>query len=164
MKSEILFVGSNSFYRKAYKYLLDEGFNVTIYGPGYSKGISKGEYLDNRILRKYYSSAKIVLNDTRDGMKEFGFISNRIFDASACETLVISDYMKEIEDIYGDSVPMFKTKEELVNLVEYFLDPKNEEERKNKAKKARDITLRHFTAENAANDFIKVFNDIEGVK
>ena len=145
LKSDVFFVGVNTHYRKAWKYLLEEGIDVTIYGPYYPEGISKGDYLDNRLLGKYYSSAKIVLNDTRDGMKKYGFIGNRIFDASASGALVISDYMKEIEDIYGDSVVMWKTKEELVEKVKYYLNPKNDEERKEKANRAREITLKHFT-------------------
>jgi len=160
LATDILFVGINSFYRKAYKYLLDENIDVTIYGPGYDNGISKGEYLDNRILRKYYSSAKIVLNDTRDGMKKYGFISNRIFDATACGTLVISDYMKEIEDVFGDSVPMWKTKEELVNLVKYYLDPQNEKERIEKANRAREITLNNFTSEIMAKKLQNIIYNI----
>ena len=164
LKSDVLFVGVNAFYRKAYKYLLDENIDVTIFGPNYDEGISKANYLDNRILRKYYSSAKIVLNDTRDGMKEYGFISNRIFDASACGSLVISDYVKEIEDIYGDSIPMWKTKDELIKFVKYYLDPKNEKERIEKAKKARDITLNNFTAEIANSSFMKIINSIEDVR
>ena len=86
-------------------------------------------------------------------MKEYGFISNRIFDASACETLVISDYMPEIEEIYGDTVPMYKSKEELIELVKYYLDDAHEKERKDKAKRAREITIRNFTSEKAAQSF-----------
>ncbi|MBQ8751366.1 MAG: glycosyltransferase [Alphaproteobacteria bacterium] len=163
LQNDVLFVGMNSFYRKAWKYVYEAGLPITIYGPGYPDGISKGEYLDNRILRKYYSSAKIVLNDTRDGMKDYGVISNRIYDASASGSLVISDYMKEIEDIYGDSIPMWKSKEELIELVKYYLDPKNESERIEKANRAREITLKNFTADIFANKLneiiIKVKND-----
>ncbi len=145
LETDVIFVGVNAFYRKAVHYLREAGIDVNIYGPNFDDGVAIKEYLDNRVLRKYYSSAKIVLNDTRDGMKNFGFISNRIFDASACGSLVISDYMKEIEEIYGDSIPMWKTKEELIQLVRYYLDPKNEDERKEKIKKAQEITLKNFT-------------------
>lgn len=160
-KSEVLFVGANTFYRKAPNILLSANLPITIYGPSYPDGISKGDYLDNRVLGKYYASAKIVLNDTREGMIKHGFISNRIFDASACGALVISDYMKEIEEIYGDSVPMWKTSEELVELVKYYLDPKNEAERRRKAKKAQEITLKNFTLEIAGQKFINVIEDIK---
>ena len=123
LKSDVLFVGANTFYRTAVPFLQQRGIAVDVYGPKWPIGTAKANYADNRILRKYYSSAKIVLNDTREGMKRFGFISNRIFDATACGTLVISDYMPEIEAIYGDSVPMYKNGDELARLVRYYLDP-----------------------------------------
>ena len=74
-------------------------------------------------------------------MKDFGFISNRIFDATACKAFVISDYMPEIEKLYGDSVPMYKNKAELLNLLDYYL--KHPEERHQKAERAYEITLKY---------------------
>lgn len=159
LKSEVLFVGMNNFYRTAVPALLQRGIKVDVYGPNWPQGVAKADYADNQILRKYYSSAKIVLNDTREGMKQFGFISNRIFDASACGTLVISDYMPEIEQIYGDSVPMYRTEDELYHLVKYYLT--HDEERIEKAQKAREITLRNFTAEKAAAQFIDIIHSLK---
>lgn len=160
LKSDVLFVGANTFYRTAVPFLQQRGIAVDVYGPKWPIGTAKANYADNRILRKYYSSAKIVLNDTREGMKRFGFVSNRIFDATACGTLVISDYMPEIETIYGDSVPMYKNGDELARLVRYYLDPAHERERREKAARAREITLRHFTAEQAAEKFRKIINEV----
>ena len=93
-----------------------------------------------------------------------GVISNRIFDGTACGTLVISDYMPEIEAIYGDSVPMWKTEKELVNLIKYYLDPKHEEERLEKAQRAREITLKNFTAKQAAEKFEQIIEDVRREK
>ncbi len=159
--SDVLFVGINAFYRHAAHILLKHGLPVTIYGPGWPDGIAKGHYLDNRILHKYYSSAKIVLNDTRDGMKQFGFISNRIFDATACGALVISDYMPEIAAVYGDTVPMYRNEDELVALVKYYLDPAHDGERREKAARAREITLMNFTAEKAAKRFEEIIRNVK---
>ena len=164
VKSEVFFVGKNSFYRKAVPALLKAGLPVTVYGPYWDKGVAKGEYLDNRLLYKYYSSAKIVLNDTREGMKKYGFVSNRIYDATACGALVISDYMPEIEEIYGDSVPMWKTEEELIELVKYYLNPEHEQERKEKAERARQITLKNFTSDIAARQFLQIFDKVKNNK
>lgn len=164
LATDVLFVGNATFYRKAPNILLDNGIDVTIYGDGWHDSICAGKYIDNKILRKYYSSAKIVLNDTRDEMKNFGFISNRIFDATASGALVISDYMKEIEEVYGDSVLMWKTDEELVQLVKYYLDPKNEEERLAKAKKAQQITLENFTIDRTIDKFNDVIDKVKKLK
>lgn len=161
LKSDVLFVGANTFYRTAVPFLQQHGIAVDVYGPKWPIGTAKANYADNRILRKYYSSAKIVLNDTREGMKRFGFISNRIFDATACGTLVISDYMPEIEAIYGDSVPMYKNGDELARLVRYYLNPAHEPERREKAARAREITLRYFTAEQAAEKFQEIIHNIK---
>jgi len=158
-KSEVFFVGVKAFYREAAPILLKHGLPVTIYGPLWGED-AKGNFVDNRELYKHYAAAKIVLNDTRAGMKAYGVISNRIFDATAAGALVISDYMPEIEEIYGDSVVMYKTEEELVRLVKYYLDPANEAKRLEKAKRAREITLKNFTAEKAAARFDEIIKEI----
>jgi spore maturation protein CgeB len=164
LKSEVLFVGNYSAYRQAVPTLLKENIPLSIYGDAWPEGVAKERYIDNRILRKYYSSAKIVLNDTRADMRKLGFISNRIFDATACGTLVISDYMKEIEEIYGDAVPMWKTTDELIALVKYYLDPVHEAERLDKAKRAREITLQNFTSDIAAQKFQAIIDDVKKKK
>jgi spore maturation protein CgeB len=57
--------------------------------------------------------------------------------------MVISDYMPEIKEAYGDTIPMYKNKEELKTLLNYYLN--NESERKALAKQAQKITLEKFT-------------------
>jgi glycosyltransferase involved in cell wall biosynthesis len=164
LKTDILFVGINHPWRKAPLIALKHGFPITIYGPGWPDGVAHNEYVDNDELYKYYSSAKIVLNDTRDEMKLWDIISNRIFDATACGTLVISDYIPAIEEAYGDTVPMYKTEEELVNLLTYYLDPAHEEERLDKARRAREITLQNFTSDIVARQFDTIIKDLKAGK
>ncbi len=163
LKSEVLFVGRNAPYRRAAQIALEHKLPITIYGPHWGND-AKGEFINNRDLPKYYSAAKIILNDSRPEMLVHGVISNRIFDGTACGTLVISDYMPEIEAIYGDSVPMWKTEKELVNLIKYYLDPKHEEERLEKAQRAREITLKNFTAKQAAEKFEQIIEDVRREK
>ncbi len=154
---DILFVGRPGYDRISARWAMESGFEVALFGDGWQdkapKQYFKGGYIDNNELHKYYSSAKIVLNDTREDMKQAGFISNRIFDVTASGGFLISDYMPEIEQFYGDSIPMFESKEELKQLLDYYLA--HPEERKAKAEKARQITLTYFTnkivAENIMN-------------
>ena len=152
LKSEVLFVGTKRQYGSA-DIALKYNLPITVYGPGWG-GLSTKEYIDNKELHKYYSSAKIVLNDHREDMKANGFINNRVFDVTATGSLLISDYMPEIEEIYKDSRPMYKTEEELVELINYYLT--NEKERIEKAQKAKEITLKYFTQKNIG----KLFNEI----
>ena len=158
LKTDILFVGSNWHDRTSLRFALEAGFKVDVYGynwqgivPDY---LYKGAYIKNEDLHRYYASAKIVLNDHRPDMKEKGFVNNRIYDATASGALVISDYIKEIEDVYGDSVPMYKTKEELKKKLEYYLNHENE--RLEKARKAREITLKYFTNKTVAKKILEV--------
>ena len=90
-------------------------------------------------------------------MKRFGFISNRIFDATACKAFVISDYMPEIEEIYGDSVPMYRNAREFKQLTEYYLA--HPEERRKKAEQAYQITRERFAAEAVIGKMAKVLQD-----
>lgn len=152
LMTDILFVGSNWHDRTSLRFALESGFDVDVYGYNWDGKIPdkmyKAPYVANKDLSRYYSSAKIVLNDHRPDMKEAGFINNRIYDATASGALVISDYMPEIEETYGDLVPMYHNKEELAQLLTYYLS--HEEERIQKAQAAREITLKYFTNKNAA--------------
>lgn len=144
---DILFVGRAGYERISALWAMQEGFEVALFGDGWQdkapKEYFKGNFIKNEELHKYYSSAKIVLNDTREDMKKAGFISNRVFDVTASGGFLISDYMPEIEQFYGDSIPMFQTRAELRKLLDYYL--KHPDERTIKAKKAQEITLKFFT-------------------
>lgn len=161
LKSEVLFVGSRPQTRKAPQILLKyPDIPLTVYGPE-SGGLSVAEYVNNNELHKYYSSAKIVLNDHRDDMRQYGFINNRTFDVTASGGFLISDYIPEIEEIYGDSIPMWKTEEELVQLVRYYLAPEHEAERREKAERARQITLKNFTVDKTAHKIHDIISELQ---
>lgn len=154
-KTRVLFIANqwpNRPIRKTVDFAIKTGVELTMYGASWDKHLDKehlswrkGEQIPNDELKYYYSSADIVLNDTRPDMIEVGFISNRIFDATACEAFVISDYMAEIEEIYGDSIPLYRTEEEFKQLIDYYLA--HPEERREKAKRAHQITVERFGAE-----------------
>ena len=147
-KNQVLYVG-NAYkgMRPAVEYAINSHIPISIYGNFWNKLIDqkyiKGLYIDNNELHKYYSNADIVLNDTAPNMKKSGFISNRIYDVSACKGFIITDYMPEVEKIFGDAIPMYKNQQELKELVEYYLA--HPEERKQKAQKAYDIVISHYT-------------------
>lgn len=166
-KTKLLFVGnvwSKEMRRKTVDYAVRNNIDIDIYGKGWRDMLDaqkhyliKGEQIVNDKLKYYYSSADIVFNDTREDMIEAGFISNRIFDVTACGGFIISDYIKEIEEIYGDSIVMYKTEEEFVKLVDYYLA--HPEEREAKAKKAQEITIKNFGAENSIKKMAKVMRN-----
>lgn len=152
--------------RKTVDFALKTGVELTLFGIDWDKHLDethlnwwKGVQVPNDELKYYYSSADIVLNDTRPDMIEAGFISNRIFDATACEAFVISDYMAEIEEIYGDSIPLYRTEEEFKQLIDYYLA--HPEERREKAKRAHQITVERFGAEAFIRRMVDILNQYQ---
>jgi spore maturation protein CgeB len=87
-----------------------------------------------------------------------GLVINRLYDVSATGAFVISKYSPYIEEIFGDSIPMFQTKEDLKNLLDYYLS--HPEERQKKAEKAREITLKNYTNKIISNQFQALFQTI----
>ena len=158
-KSEILFVGNNWFKREIVYMAKKNNLPLTLYGNLFPEGWAKSIWIDNRILRKYYSSAKIVLSDQQKTMKDFGVIVNRVFDATACGTMVVSEWVDEIKDVYGDCVPMYKTEKEFIDIINYYLT--HDKEREEKAKCAQKITLENYTSDTVAKKFDALIDKIK---
>lgn len=165
-KSKVLYIANqwpNMDTRKSMRYALETGVELEVYGKGWGKALDgdkrfwwKKKQLPNEELKYYYSTADIVLNDTRDDMIEAGFISNRVFDVTACKGFLISDYIPEIEEIYGDSIPMYKNKDEFKALIEYYLA--HPEERREKAERAYQITRERFGADKVVKEMLDEMN------
>ncbi len=163
-KSKILYVANqwpDFEMRKTVRYAINNNIEIDIYGTNWddkldekSRYLLKANQLSNDELKYYYSSADIVLNDTREDMIEAGFVSNRIFDVTACGGFIISDYIEGIEEIYGDAIPMYKTEEEFVALIKYYLE--HEEERREKALKAHEITKKYFSSDKVVARMLEI--------
>lgn len=146
-EEDILFIGNTrGFFRQIIKDTLDTEFDVSIYGAEWDSYIDskyiKGEFIPNEELHKYYSSCKILLNDHLESMKKYDYLSNRLFDALACETLIISDKVPSI-DLFEGAVITYDDVDDLNEKIKYYLN--NEEERKLKAKKGREIVIENHT-------------------
>lgn len=75
--------------------LLPTDLDLAIYGANWEGLIDTrhvvAEHVPNEELRKVYSSARVVLCDHWNDMREHGFISNRVYDALACGATIVSD-------------------------------------------------------------------------
>jgi hypothetical protein len=76
-----------------------------------------GGLIPNEELASWYGSAGVVLNDHWLTMREYGIISNRLFDVAATGRPVITDPIEGLEPIFGASVRVYRSKEELADLV-----------------------------------------------
>lgn len=161
----VLFVGSNhsGFGRKSVDFALMANAPLSVYGKFWERSLTpetlKGKYISNNELHHYYANADIVLNDHRADMIFFGFISNRIYDVTASGGFVLTDYMPEIIEAYGESIATYKNYEEFQEKLAYYLT--HPEERKAMAAKAREITLQNYTNIKAAKIFDNTFKNIK---
>jgi hypothetical protein len=115
----VLFVGSTrGEFRPAVRDALAGGIDVSVYGVGWEAflepGQIRGEFLANDRLPAAYASAGVVLNDHWSDMAAEGFLSNRLFDAAACGSRVLSDPAVGLAEVFGPDVRTFATGDELV--------------------------------------------------
>jgi glycosyltransferase involved in cell wall biosynthesis len=107
--------------------LLETDLNRGIYGEGWANepamsSMVLGEYIDNSELPGAYSGAKVVLNDHHPSMRRSGFINNRIFDALALGTPVISDTIAGGAEVFGGRVKWYESADEIPMLVRDVID------------------------------------------
>lgn len=145
---ELVFVGnSRKVERRILRDLLPTHRDLAVWGRQW-EGLSPeahvmGPHLPTEEVRKAYSSAAIVLNDHWDDMREYGFVSNRIYDALACGALVISDHLPEVAQRFGDAVVTYEHPAGLADLVEHFLE--NPEERGRRGEHGRAMVRAQHT-------------------
>ncbi len=157
MKRDLLFIGSSrNQKRDMVEWCFEENLPLHLYGTGWDHdpkalALLKGGYIDNNEVAEYYTTSRIVLNDHWPEMRSNGFISNRIFDACVAGTLVITDPVNGLEEVFGDTVVVASNQEELGKLVRHYLN--QEDERKTKSYKAHHIAINEHTFAHRA-DFL----------
>jgi len=146
---DLLYVGDNDRYSPAVAAAMDAKLPVEIFGRFWAGNIDdeyiKGEYIHDNDLGAYFSSAKINLVNVAAHESEIGIIPSRIYDVAASKGFIIAPYNKTIEQVFGDSIPMFKNAEELKALYEQYIN--NPEARAEKAEKAYRIAVSEYNVD-----------------
>ena len=157
---DLVFVASSRKQKRdMIEWCYDSNLPLDLFGTGWeednkAQALLKGGYISNDKIVEIYRSYKIVLNDHWPDMKSNGFISNRIFDACGAGSLVITDRVLGIEEVFGDNVIIADNMRELVKSIQYLLN--NDEVRKNKANKAQEIALSEHTFMHRAEIITKI--------
>lgn len=117
-----LFVGNSRLeYRDMVRWSVENDIAVDIYGGHWEELIPShritGTNLPNRDLAEKYRSASFVLNDHWQAMKDFGFVSNRVFDVLACGGHLISDKLYALNALFGDVIDTVTDEEGFLNAV-----------------------------------------------
>jgi hypothetical protein len=118
----ILFVGSTrGEFRPSVRAALAAGVDVSVYGVGWEQYLPPericGEFIANDVLPAAYASAGVVLNDHWPDMAAEGFLSNRLFDAAACSSRILSDRAVGLHDVFGDGIRTYADDGELAGML-----------------------------------------------
>jgi spore maturation protein CgeB len=126
-RMDIVFIGNKIADREIFIHELQRsGFDVAFYGDGWPNGrISSPEMIE------LINTSKINLNFTKtyDLSGTFQF-KGRIFEVCMCGSFLLTEYIPGIEDYFkiGEEIECFKTKEEMVEKVKYYLEHEKERE------------------------------------
>ncbi|HET6435854.1 MAG TPA: glycosyltransferase [Xanthomonadaceae bacterium] len=109
VREGVLFVGnSRGEYRRIVRWAVEAGLEPRIYGTRWEAYVPSrlvaGENIPNTGLAAHYGTADVVLNDHWDSMRDFGFVSNRIFDVVASGGHVVSDAVPAIGRLFAHGV------------------------------------------------------------
>jgi len=113
------FVGANTPNRKrpVIADALRAGIDLAIVGHGWEDVLEprmhEADKIRNEDLGEFYRSSQRVLADHWPDMAEMGFIQNRIFDAVACGTPVVSDAVTGLDKVFGSMVQVYESVDEL---------------------------------------------------
>lgn len=123
----LLFVGSTrGEYRPAVRAAVEAGLDLAVHGVGWEEFLPperiRGTFLANPDLPAAYASAGVVLNDHWPDMAAQGFLSNRLFDATACGARVLTDDAVGLTDVFGDTVRTYADAQGLVDALGADLD------------------------------------------
>jgi Glycosyl transferases group 1 len=142
--------------RKAVADAVAAGLRPAIYGSGWEglvdPNLIVADYVPNEALPVLYSSIGVLLADHWDAMRSWGVVSNRIFDALSCGTPVISDYLPEVRELFGEAVPMYRDGAELRLLVDAALADPHAARRR--AATGREQVLAAHTFDHRAKTFL----------
>ncbi len=160
---ELLFVGnSRHVYRQILQDLLPTTHKLSVYGRHWEEFPVQeyvvADYMDNDKVGQAYHDAKILLNDHWDDMRDSGIISNRIFDALAVKSFIISDYIPEMDIVFDGAVVTYQGKEDLQQKVEYYL--KHPDECEQLALKGQKIVLENHTFAVRCKQIVEVIQNI----
>ena len=150
----IVFVGnSRNVQRPIVEWAVHEALDFRLYGSGWdgttAEDFCLGSSFPNDGLPGLYGSADAVLNDHWLSMREFGYISNRIFDVLASDGKIISDPIAALDRFFGDAIAQVDGPAELSRAVAAQTD---DEQRKRVAQVVRDEHSFDARARQIVND------------
>ncbi|MFX1258419.1 MAG: glycosyltransferase [Promethearchaeota archaeon] len=145
---DVIFVGAKFPIRKKYiDFLRQNKINVKCYGPGWKHG----SIYFNELIKRYRKS-KIILNFPKT---DSGF-SDRVFQVMGVGSFMLSKYCTDLPKIFkkGKHMDWFKTPEECLKLIKYYLD--NDETREKISLEGHIYATENFTWERTVEKMLQM--------
>jgi GT2 family glycosyltransferase/spore maturation protein CgeB len=137
------------------------GLEPAVYGANWGRFLPAGtvvaDHVPNEELPTLYSSVDVLLNDHWDGMRSAGIASNRLFDALACGTVVVSDDLPGLEELFAGGVVAYSDRDDLQRTVARLL--RDEDERRERAARGSAAVLRRHTFDHRAAEFLRILDE-----
>ena len=145
-----------------YKHLTNYNFKMWGAKPAYwlnipeIKKIVTGTVVFNNEKSKAFSSAKIVLNNLHPAV--INGVNKRMFEIPACGGFQITSHREAISDLFeiGKEIITYKSLDDLKTKIDYYLDPKNENERKKIIEASHKRVNRDHTYKKRLEELIKI--------
>ena len=91
-------------------------------------------------------------------MRDLDFPSNRLFDALACGTSVISYDIPSAKTLFDGNIVTYRDADDLDEKINYYLN--NPQKREELAKKGKEIVLNNHTFDNRVDEIVEALKDI----
>lgn len=157
-EQDVAFVGNwRGEFRRIVWDAIQAGHPPALYGRGWdllAPEHAVAEHVPHSELHRLYSSSRILLCDHWDDMRRHGFVSNRVFDALACETFVIADDNRALAETLPGVVATYSSPEDLSEKLERYLS--RPEERQRLARSGRAIVLADHTVERRVEQLLAI--------
>lgn len=148
---DVSFIGANYGVRKDYiKFLIDNGIIVYTKGQGWDNGFAN----DDEMI-EIFCKSRIVLGFATVGKNDDIYIlKGRDFEVPLTGSMYITGYHEDLKEYFelGKDIETYKSKEELLQKIRYYLE--NDLERERIAKCGYEKCLNNYTAKKA---YEKVF-------
>jgi spore maturation protein CgeB len=99
------------------RWALEAELPIEVYGADWEgripAAVVKATHVPNHALPELYGRSRVVVADHWPDMAAHGFVSNRVFDALACGTPVITDPVAGLEAVVGAGVEVVEGPEAL---------------------------------------------------
>lgn len=145
---ELLFVGNSRGVRRRILDDLPAGRVPAVYGYGWDDSLLDpaclcGEHVPNEQLPAYYTAADVVLNDHWDTMRALAFPSNRLYDAAACGSAVVSDHLDGLDRLFDGAIATYRDRADLARVIDGLLADAGR--RRELGERARRVVLQRHT-------------------